>query len=1166
MSNKNWNPEQLLAITSLGGDLLVSAAAGSGKTAVLVERVIRMLTDEEHPVDADRLLVVTFTNLAAAEMKSRINSALSELSAKNPADARLSRQQLLMERAHISTIHSFCLDVIRENFSAIGLLPDSRIADDREAEAISAETLEETLESYYQSGEPVFFELVETLGGGRSDTGLEEAVLTLYDFIRALPHYDDWLSEKASMYDPSIPVGSTVWGKVMLGYAASVLERGVTCAQYMLETCAESGGEPYCPMFGDDVLLLKGLLACCKEGNWDNFRKALSLAVFVRMPSVRGFDCALKDRITSVRKEYKDGVKKLLGVFSASETDFREDIEDLYPKIKCLFALTMDYDRAYSEKKREKRVLDFSDLEQLTLAVLSERSGDGRYIPTPAAKAISQRFDHILVDECQDINKAQDTIFEMISKGGDLFFVGDVKQSIYRFRQAMPELFLEKRRKWPLFDGKNYPATIVLGRNYRSRRSVAGAVNYVFKQIMSERAAEMDYGDEEMLIPEADYSEDGLVRNELLLIEAGDDETAKAEAAAVAEHIRNLVAAAVPVKDGEGTRPARFSDICILLRSMKTQGDVFVSALRKRGIACRSEHGSGFLTQPEVAAVVDVLKAADNPLLDLPLAGAMLSEMFLFTPDELAEIRLLGRSVPLYSAVKLSAESGNAKAANFVNVLSELRSFAACETADSVVERLYALTSYPQIMRGCEDGELRLSNLRLLIKYAADREAAGYHGLSGFLRFIARLEERGDDLSPAGYTGFGGNCVRIMSVHGSKGLEFPIVYLCGTGRKFNFDNRTDMPLLHPKLGFACARRDRKTGIRFSTVPQEALKIELRRLALAEEMRILYVAMTRAKENLVITCAKRGAAGYLSSLAPGARGGERLDPFCVSAAKCEADWIFTALLRHPDAADLRAASGLEESCVIPDDTRWNFSISSPPEEGDRDVPELSETPKAKADERLAEVLRSRSLWRYPFEAAGKIPVKAGVSSLTHQEVHKKLLFKAKPTKGALSGAERGTALHTFMQFCDFERAKADPEAEILRLLSARFITGQQAESIDPKKVKTFFESGLYSKLEASPFVKRELRFLQSLPAAELGYEGASPEDKVTVQGVADCVFEENGRLFVLDYKTDYVDDIEELRLRYSSQLIMYERLLSKSLGRPVSGAVIWSFHFGREIWI
>ena len=1166
MANKNWNPEQLSAITSLGGNLLVSAAAGSGKTAVLVERVIRMLTDPESPVDADRLLVVTFTNLAAAEMKSRISAALSELSAKEPENARLSRQQLLMERAHISTIHAFCLDVIRENFSALGLSPDVRVADDRESEAISAEAMEETLESRYREGDETFFELAETLGGGRSDAGLGEAVLTLHGFIRALPHYEDWLSEKAEMYDPEIPVSETVWGKILLGYAESVLRRGISSAEYMLESCAENGADPYCPMFGDDILVLKGLLARCKGESWDDFRKALSLCAFGRMPTIRGFDCVLKDRIAAARKEYKDSVKKLLGLFSASEADFREDVADLYPKIKCLFALTMDYDRTYSEKKRERRVLDFSDLEQLTLSVLTEKTGDGRYIPTAAAKAISKRFDYILVDECQDINKAQDTIFEMISKGGDLFFVGDVKQSIYRFRQAMPELFLEKRRKWPPFDGENYPGTIILGRNYRSRKSVAGAVNFVFGQIMSEEASEMDYTSEELLIPEASFPEDGITRNELLLVEAPEGDSAKAEAAAVAERIYNMVLGGLPVKDGDEIRPVRYSDICILLRSMKTQGDLFVSALRKRGIACRSEHGSGFLTQPEVAAVLDVLKAADNPLLDLPLAGAMLSEMFLFTPDELAEIRLIDRSIPLYSTAKLSAEGGNAKAANFLKVLSEIRRFAACSRADEVIERLYSLTSYPQIMRGCENGELRLANLRLLVKYAADREETGTHGLSGFLRFVSRLEESGADLAPAGFSGFGGNCVRIMSVHGSKGLEFPVVFLCGTGRQFNFDNRTDRPLLHPKLGFACARRDKETGIRFATVPQEALKIELRRLSLAEEMRILYVALTRAKENLVITCAKRDAEKYLSSLAPAARGGGRLDPFSVSAARCEADWLFTALLRHPDAADLRAAAGLEESCVILDDTRWIFGIISLEENAPEESAAPAEAPKAAPDERVAATLAARESWHYPFAAAEKIPVKAGVSALTHGEMRQKLLFSARPTGGALSGAERGTALHTFMQFCDFGSAKADPAAEISRLCARRFLTEKEAAAISPEKVKTFFDSELYSRIEKSPFVRRELRFLRSLPAADLGYEGAAPEDKITVQGVADCVFEEGGELFVLDYKTDFVEDIEELRSRYSAQLTMYKRLLSESLGRPVAGAVIWSFRFGRELWI
>ena len=1165
LAERIWNPDQLSAISSFGGNILVSAAAGSGKTAVLVERVIRMLTDKENPVDADRLLIVTFTKLAAAEMRSRINAELSRLFAENPNDPALSRQLLLMERAHIGTIHSFCSEVVRENTSLLGLMPDPSIADDDEAADLSFAALEETIEEYYSKGDEVFLELSETLGGGRSDSGLSDAVLTLYRFISALPHYEDWLFGKLSMYDPSVPVGSSPWGKVLFENAKSSLIHYKKLAEYMKGYCHLKLCEPYEQMFGDDVLVLQRLIDRCEERDWNAFGMLLFEPGFMKKPRTKDLDDDFKKYIDSFRKEYygSEGIKKkLYPDFSVSEEEFREDITDLYPKIECLFKLTLDYDKRFKELKKQKRLLDYTDLEQYTLSVLTEKDQSGNYVPTAAAKDIASRFDHFLIDECQDINKVQDTIFNTISSGENLFFVGDVKQSIYRFRQAMPSLFLEKRLCWPVLgEEKNFPATIILGRNYRSRKNIADAVNFIFGNIMTAESAEIEYDESEMLIPAAAFPESSSVRNEFLLIDGKTDST-KSEAAAVANRIKEMVEKGETVSENGILRPVRYSDICILLRAAKGKAEVFLSALRNLGINCRSENDKGFLSRPEIAAVIDVLKAVDNPLLDIPLAGAMLSEMFLFTPDELAEIRFENKKIPLYSSVKNAAENGNEKAKNFLFVLDSLRKAASYERSDSVIEKLYEITSFPQVMQSSGEGSLRLANLRLLIKYASDREKAGAHGLSSFIRFINRLEERESDLKPAGSTGNGGNCVRIMSVHGSKGLEFPVVFLCGTARQF-FSDKTNQTLLHPELGFACPRRDPETGGRFPTVPQLALKRELRKYNLSEEMRILYVALTRPKENLIITCCKKNPEKLLLSAAQDARLGEKLDAFSVSSATSLSDWILSALLRHPDASEFREIAGLEEKYVIPDETRWKFSII-----GDEDFSSEKETEEeqetAFADEELYKVLIERENWKYPFAASEKIPAKAGVSSLTHGEMHKKLLFSAKPVGGNLSGADRGTALHTFMQFCDFEKAKADPKAEISRLFEKRFITEKQAEVISPEKVKTFFESELYRRIEKSPEVFRELRFLRGLPALEIGYEGASPEDKITVQGVADCVFEENGKYIVVDYKTDFVENIEELRERYSAQLNMYKRLLSESLGKEVVSAIIWSFHFGKEL--
>lgn len=1163
MNEPIWNPEQQKAIETKGGNLLVSAAAGSGKTAVLVERVIRILTDEENPVDADRLLIVTFTKAAAAEMRTRIRQTLSARILENPTDLRLRRQQLLMEHSHICTIDSFCTDVLTENFSRVGIHPDFRVADEQEISVLSPEVLEAVLEEKYREGDPAFSDLVELFRGGETGDNLPSAVLELYRFVRSLPHYQSWLTEKAALYTTSLPVSETGWGKILLGYADDVLKSCLLTNRKLLSLCTELDYKKYCESLLSDRDLLEHLQSRLQSGSWDDFVKELSLASFPSLRSEKGYDEAVKEHVGNLRDGYKKKIAELAKRFSSTEADFREDLADLAPQVRTLFDLVLAYDEAYFLKKQEKHLLDFTDLEQLTLAVLTEQGESGAFAPTKTAKELSARFDYILVDECQDVSQVQDSIFTALSRGDNLFFVGDVKQSIYRFRQAMPELFLEKRERWPLFDGAHFPATIVLGRNYRSRKNIADAVNFIFRQIMTKKATEMDYTAEEELIPEATFPEDGIIRNEFLLMEPAPGKTAvETEADAVAERIYNMVQEGLPITDKTGTHPCRYSDICLLFRVTKDKSAKYMAALRKKGIPCQNKkEQEGFLCQPEIIAVLDVLKAVDNPLLDIPLAGAMLSEVFAFTPDEVAKIRLLDRRGSLYAAVKKAALSGDGKAAAFLATLDELRRTAAYAGSDGVIERFYELTAFPALMRSCKNGAVKLGNLRLLVKYAADREAAGVHGLSRFLAFIEQLS----DLKPADPPGTDADCVSILSVHGSKGLEFPVVFLCDTARDFHRAPTSIDPIFHAKLGYASCRRDKKTELRFATVPWNALSVESRRLALAEEMRILYVALTRAKENLILTACVSDAAGFLADLAESVdENRQKPEPFAVSDAKNPASWLLTALLRHPDAEEFRKIAGLSEKAVLPDGSRWTFSLLENGES--EDMPDNAERTVSPAlpDEKILETLRQREAFCYPYKAAETIPVKAGVSALTHGAIHKKLLFSAVPTKGELSGAGRGTALHTFMQFCDFSKAKEDPDAELARLVSLRFLTEKQAKTVNPEKIAAFFRSDLYARMEKAPWLERELRFVQSLPASELGYENASPEDKITVQGVADCVFEEDGKLVIVDYKTDFVENIEELRERYAGQLLMYRRLLSASLGKEAATAVIWSFCFGEEL--
>lgn len=1163
MAEKKWNEEQLKAISATNGNILVSAAAGSGKTAVLVERVIRLMT-QENAIPADRFLIVTFTKMAATEMKERILSALSSLALQKPHDENLQKQQINMEKSHISTIHSFCSQIITDNFNLLEIAPDCQIADENESKDLSAEALEQVLELYYSNEDHTFLELSETLGGGKDDFELGKAILTLYNFIRSLPHYEKWLDDMSSFYDPSIPVSESIWGKIINEYSDIVLSKAYSDANNLLEECPKYSADEFISMLNDDIAYIELLRDRLKNDTWDEFRKVLQNSNYTRRPKAKTCDPIFFETIKNVRDNYKKIISDLSKKYMTGEKEFRDDINDLQPKISMLFSVVMDYDRIYSEIKKEKHLLDYSDLEQMTLKLLCDTDSNGNYVKSNIAKEIESRYDYILVDECQDINKVQDTIISMISNGKNIFFVGDVKQSIYRFRQAMPELFIQKKNSWKIFNGNNYPATITLGRNYRSRKNITDAVNFIFQQIMNKKAAEIEYTKDEMLLPEADYFTDDNIRNKFVLIKGEKDNDTKAEAQWVAKDIINNIVNKVNIKTDSGIRPAQFSDICILMRSTKNCSDIFASELRSKGIECRIDKGNVFLSRPEISAILNVLKAVDNPLLDIPLCGAMMSEMFLFTADELTEIRLGFPKSHLYSAVKECARSGNKKCSSFIDFLDSIRKFATSESSDSVIEKIYSQTSFFQMMRYSDGGDTKAANLKLLVKYAQDREKSGYHGVSAFLRFIDHVESSGNDFSPAASSNSGENSVKIMTVHSSKGLEFPIVYLCGTKHKFNLV-RSDQISLHPSLGIACSRRDSDTGLRFKTVPQEALNLKLRSSDIAEEIRILYVALTRAKENLIITCTCSDPEGFLkksaTSVAPYSN---KMDPFTVSNAQSEADWLIPSILRHPDSGNFRNICGLNDSVILPDNSHWNAFIFDGHDENDF-ITKEAVILNAEPSPDLIRILNERKDWVYPHKAAETIPSKLSVSELSHAEVKKEFQFSAVPTKDNMSATQKGIAIHKFLQFCIFKNLEnEDVEKEIKRLVDNKFISEKEASAINLDQIYQFIHSALFKKIKNSVWSKKEYRFVQSISAQDLNIAESGRDDIVTVQGVLDYIFQYEDEYYIVDYKTDIVDSPEELVYRYKSQLELYKLLISKYLMINVSHTRIWSFHLGQEI--
>lgn len=1169
MRERSWTTEQSQAIQSRGGTLLVSAAAGSGKTAVLVERVVSMLLDEEHPVDADRLLVVTFSNAAAREMRQRIDARLAQEQAARPYSQHLRRQRFLMERAHISTIHAFCLDLISRHTEELDLPADFILGEEGRLSLIRQEAAAQAIENFYASdGDGSFSDLVELLSGGRDDNRVTDTIFKLYDFIRSHPFYEDWLAGKEKMYDPAIPAEQTVWGKTILAYGTEAI---TYCLQQNRELLEQMDGileleKAYGAPFREDGQRLSALLSSLRSGDWDSCCAQLQTFSFGRLGALRGFeDDVLKKSLQSGRDQIKKIIKGLAQrQFCADAGEFREDISDLRPKVSTLFSLVLAYDRQYSQLKKEQKLLDFSDLEHMALRLLMERLGD-TYRPTALAQQTAQEYEEVLVDEYQDTNSAQDMIFSAVSRQGEnLFMVGDVKQSIYRFRQAMPEIFMEKLDRYGPFDGKNYPAKIILGKNFRSRPEVTEFVNFVFRQLMSQKMGEMEYSREQELIPAADYPPDKQMQAELHLIDIQEEKAnaVQLEAAYVARRIARLMTDGSTVWENGAPRPVRFGDVCILLRSPKNKAQVYREAFLKEGINSWSDSRNGFLQAREIRVMVAFLQMLDNPYRDIPLLTVLMSDLFGFTPDQIAKIRLLDQRGSFYSALQESARQGNESSAAFLRQTQLLRRLAVSMPVAGLLTEIYARTDYPAIVSAYPMGQARKANLHQLCSFAAAFEKSGGRGLYAFVRFLDRLSDQKADFEPAS-SGGGSDAVQILSIHRSKGLEFPYVFLCDGAKAFNKQDLRDRIAVHPQMGFACVRRDSALLKEFTTVPLEALRLENERAGLSEELRVLYVALTRAKEKLFITMS--GNVDKMLQKASLAAQGP-LQPFVVRSADSIGAWLLMCALRHPDCHELRERAGAVFGGLAESEQAALQVVFGQVQEWKTLENDEATKVVSGPDEVFLARLRANGAWRYPYEEATHIPQKLGVSAVAKKETSERYAFTKTPrflTGEKMSGAQRGDALHHFMQYADYERCAADPDSELERLLQLEYLTPAQAQVIPLERIAHFFSSDLYRRMTASDRLERELRFLWEIDGSLMGYENAG-EDRITVQGVADCVFWEEDGAVIVDYKTDRVSCAEELADKYREQLRIYRLILQQSLQTKVKECVLYSFHLGEEI--
>ena len=1151
MSDIQLTIPQQRAVTAGGKPVLVSAAAGSGKTRVLTERLMaRVLAGE----DIDRFLVITFTRSAAAELRGRILKELDRQLAADPRDRHLKRQSALLYRAKIGTIDSFCADLVRENAHAAGVSPSFTVLDEERAQAIRARALEDVLDRAYETLEEddALRELVDSVGAGRDDSRLAELILDLDRRMSSRPFPEKWAARALDMLDaPYADAADSPWGRALLEDGA---EEALYQAQRLdeaLALMARPGCERMMAAYGEafsELALQFRDVARAAEESWDKTRAVLERKAPGRK-ALRGFDDeALKEQIDRIWKSAGDGIRRLRQSLTGSGAALLEGAAASKGPLAALMQLVFQLRREYGARKRRADLCDFADVEHMCVEMLCDGEGG----PTALAAAVSGRFAEVMVDEYQDVNAVQELIFRRVShEGRGLFVVGDVKQSVYRFRLAQPAIFIDRYDRFA--DGRE-GERILLRENFRSRRSVLDACNSVFGRIMSRRLGDVAYDDEAQLIyGNPDYPPEGEVRPELCVldVDGGDGELAPdktlLEARYVARRIRAMVDGGEQICGESGRmRPVRYGDIALLLRTPGTSGAAYRRALAEAGVPVSARQGGAYFARPEVRFAISLLAVVDNPRQDVPLIAALRGAPFGFSPDELSAVRTAGPG-DLWDALCLRAQTDE-RCRRFTDLVAELRSYAREEATDSLLRRLYDRTGLVTICQLMSDGSRRIADLMQLYEYARQFEQSGGRGLFRFVGWLRELERRG--IEPEGADA--GDAVRLMSVHKAKGLEFPVVFLADNGHGWN-RGQSGQVLCHEQLGLGMRVTDTVRGVRWPTLPWRAIQRREQREELSEQERVLYVAMTRARERLIMTCVLPKAAEKLAE-AGGPSDGP-LSPRELVRAKNTADWLIPAA----------AADGGRTIAM---------KLAAPGRaEAEESVP-AAERPAA--DPALTEALGRRLAWRYPYEAAVALPSKltaTAAGELARDSGDPEAApLTAPPAEDAplrrpdfgrdsrpLTGAERGVAAHLVMQHIDLARtgslqAVAD---EIARLGQAGYLDQRQAAAVDAADILAFFRSELGWRLLAADETIREFRFSLLCPARTWA-PAAPEEEQVLLQGVVDCCIREGESLTVIDFKTDG-DFVPE---RHTAQLQAYAMAVERIFRRPVRQAALWYLRLRR----
>lgn len=1346
MSSPKWTQEQQNVIDSRGGNLLVAAAAGSGKTAVLVERIIQMILNSDLKIDIDKLLVVTFTNAAASEMRERIGDAISKKLDENPEDEHLQDQLVLLNKASITTIHSFCLEVIKSNFHKINLDPNFRIGDETECSLMKLEAIDETFDILYEQNDEEFCYLVDCYAEKRGDSNLQNLILSIYSFVMASPYPKVWLKESAEDFNIAydFDFATSKWAKAIL-----------ETVKIQMEGIEKSLCKAIEDVYGIDELVtftnklkieyekIKEILYAC-DTSWSDAYRQISSMTFEnyakgvkRIPKdAPSYIKEEKDKAKKIRDNAKKSIEKIkTSVFNKNYDDLKDEIKFLYPIVKSLSDVVLMFEQIYSQKKRDKGIIDFNDIEHFALQILTEtdENGDfvfdeeGKNIPSDIALEYREKFYEIFIDEYQDSNQVQEVILSTIAKQKEpnRFMVGDVKQSIYRFRQAKPEIFLQKYATYDTDLSSKYKK-IMLYKNFRSRKEVVDSVNYIFEHIMSKNLGEIDYNEEEKLNLGANFEE---VEDEKIILggateihlmekkvpevedpdeeeEEGEDlDASQIEARMVGKIIRDIMR---PNENGEimqvfdkkleTYRNVEYKDIVILLRATSAWAPVFAEELINMDIPTYADMGQGYFETMEIQVIMSFLKVIDNPMQDIPLIAILRSPIYGFTPEDFIDIRITDKKVSFYEAMRMfvgekidlsnaeeqdiaedeiSDDTGNEiidvninkensyvdadmddyyqninyedfeyeneefiyndevmyesyinenveddliyeinsnvegdeesqkselelKVRRFLDDLKELQEKSMYMSTDEFLWYIYTNSGYYAYCGALPGGSQRQANLRILFERAKQFEETSFKGIFNFINFISKLKKSNSDMGSAKTLGENANVVRIMSIHKSKGLEFPIVICSGMGRNFNtMDFRKDV-LYHHELGYGPQIVDFERRISYPSIAKEALKCKINIENISEEMRILYVALTRAKEKLIITSSIKDIEQNMHKWSSNISTEKMVSKYDILNGKNYMDWMMPAIIKHKDLEDIRETYNLSTSISMEDESKWSvktwnrddIDFEKHEKEGIREV--LNTMDLSQHDTEYYEQIEKKLNFEYPYLGVVKKAASISVTEIKkrqeeyeeqedslglykHKTTLKKPKFLSESQKSEkITGARRGTIVHLIMEVLDFEKVNTESEikAQIQDLVKRRIITEKESQVLSPRKIMRFFKSPIAKRMLSSKFVKREQKIYTQIKMNDIylndeifkNNRETYENESVMLRGVIDLYFEEDDGLVILDYKTDFVDENnkKEIIHKYKKQIEIYADVLSKLTGKKVKEKYLYLFGIDEQV--